>query len=187
MCRATAASSISDGSSLPAATSAASRLEADLSQAEFEQLDLNQLLKNFVEGRQLTSISERKITLDLDLPKRSIMVNVVVDRLVQVLDNLLTNAVTFSPDGGVIMLTLRRKSGRAVITLTDQGPGIPPAKTETIFDRFYTERPSGESFGRHSGLGLSISKQIIETHGGTLTADNVKSGSGAVMTITLPL
>ena len=175
--------------------SAASRLEADLSQAEFEQIDLNDLLKNFVDGRQLTEMQDRQITVTLDLPKRSIAVNVVVGRLVQVLDNLLSNAVSFSPDGGKIAIALVKKGGKAMITVADQGPGIPPAKTETIFDRFYTERPSGESFGRHSGLGLSISKQIIEAHGGTLTADNVQNSpdektgakTGAVMTITLPL
>ncbi len=175
--------------------SAASRLEADLSQAEYEEIDLVSLLKNFVEGRHLTAMHEHNITMKLDVPSRAIKAKVVVDRLVQVLDNVMSNAVTFSPDNGEVVIKLVKKSGQAVITITDQGPGIPAAKTATIFDRFYTERPSGEQFGRHSGLGLSISKQIMEAHGGMITADNVKvkkgasqpSGTGAVMTISLPL
>lgn len=175
--------------------SAASRLEADLSEAEFEAIDLGELLKNFVEGRKLTAMEERHISLVLDVPKRAVKANIAVGRIVQVLDNLLSNAVSFSPDHGEISISFVRKAGKAMITVTDQGPGIPPAKIDAIFDRFYTERPSGESFGRHSGLGLSISKKIIEAHGGMLSADNVKAGTGtetgvetgAVMTITLPL
>ena len=178
--------------------SAASRLEADLSQAEFEVIDLNNLLSNFVEGRRLTAKNTRNISMSLDVPKRPIKASVVADRLVQVLDNLVANAISFSPDGGEIALSLKKKAGQVMITIADDGPGIPAQKTETIFDRFYTERPSGEQFGQHSGLGLSISKQIIEAHGGTLTASNKKPAkrkktddapvaTGAVMTITLPL
>ena len=197
--------------------SAASRLEADLSQAEFEVIDLNMLLSNFIDGRRLTTRTTRGITMNLDVPKRVVKASVVADRLVQVLDNLIANAISFSPDGGEIDVNMKKKAGQVVITIADQGPGIPPQKIETIFNRFYTERPSGEQFGRHSGLGLSISKQIIDAHGGTLTAANRKatvkrgkaakppvntraaeppastkaagqpSATGAVMTIILPL
>lgn len=176
--------------------SSASRLEADLSKAEFEEIDLTLLLKNFVEARKLTAASTKGISLILDLPKRPIKAIIVADRLVQVLDNLLANAVSFSPNDSEIIIKLTKKRNQATITMTDHGQGIPPQKTETIFNRFYTERPSGEQFGQHSGLGLSISKQIIEAHGGTLTAanrpatkkrDKMVEPTGAVLTITLPL
>ena len=128
----------------------------------------------------------------MKLPKSPIYVHVAVDRLVQVLDNIYINAVSFSPDGGTITLALTRQKGQAKITMSDDGPGIPEAKLDAIFSRFYTERPEGESFGQHSGLGLSISRKIIETLGGSITASNRKKrrGSfktGAEMTITLPI
>jgi two-component system sensor histidine kinase ChvG len=170
--------------------SAASRLDADLSQAEFEEVDLADLIRNFAESRRLTAEKDHNVTIEVVTPKDAVKAMVVVDRLAQVLDNLMSNAITFSPDGGCITVKLARKAGQAVITVTDGGPGIPSGKTATIFNRFYTERPTDEQFGRHSGLGLSISKQIIEAHGGSISAANVKDAeakSGAVMTITLPL
>ena len=172
--------------------SAASRLDADLSQAEYATIDLNDLIKNFVASRDLANNQRLDIAVETKLPKSSVYVHVVVDRLVQVLDNIFANAVSFSPEGGVIALTLTRKSGKAIITIADDGPGIPEAKLDTIFSRFYSERPEGESFGQHSGLGLSISRRIIETLGGVITAANRKKRrgrfkTGAEITITLPL
>ena len=172
--------------------SAASRLDADLSQAEYATIDLNDLIKNFVASRDLANNQRLDIAVETKLPKSSVYVHVVVDRLVQVLDNIFANAVSFSPEGGVISLTLNRKSGKAIITIADDGPGIPEAKLDTIFSRFYSERPEGESFGQHSGLGLSISRRIIETLGGVITAANRKKRrgrfkTGAEITITLPL
>jgi two-component system sensor histidine kinase ChvG len=172
--------------------SAASRLDADLSEAEYETIDLGDLLRNFVNSRRLTLDGQSKVALQCQTPKTPVMARVVVDRLVQVLDNLFVNATSFSPDGGVIVLSLQRKGDDAVVTMADDGPGIPENKRDTIFNRFYSERPEGETFGRHSGLGLSISRQIIEALGGKITANNRKRRrgafkTGAEMVITLPI
>ncbi len=101
-------------------------------------------------------------------------------RLGQVLGNLIDNAVTFSPPDGFIDLAAWRENGWVVITVSDEGPGIPDAKLGAIFDRFYSERPKTEKFGTHSGLGLSISKQIIEAHNGGIRAENRQDGTGRV-------
>jgi len=99
-------------------------------------------------------------------------------RLVQVFQNLISNARSFSPPGGEIVLSLRRDRGDVVIHVDDQGPGIPADSLDSVFERFYSERPEGESFGRHSGLGLSISRQIIEAHGGAIHAENIHDAGG---------
>ena len=88
--------------------------------------------------------------------------------------------LSFSPPGGSVRVAASRQGGRAVVTVEDDGPGIPPAKLEAIFDRFYSERPSGEAFGTHSGLGLSISKQIVETLDGQIYAANRAGADGQV-------
>ncbi|HCH57384.1 MAG TPA: histidine kinase, partial [Rhodospirillaceae bacterium] len=77
-----------------------------------------------------------------------------------------------------IVLAVRRDGRDVVITVEDRGPGIPVESLDSIFERFYSERPEGESFGRHSGLGLSISRQIVEAHGGTIHAENVQDNDG---------
>ena len=120
--------------------------------------------------------------LVLDLPAgQRLLVSAVEDRLVQILRNLIANAVSFSPPRSRITLSARREGQRLRIAVTDQGPGIPEGKLEAIFDRFYTERPEGEKFGTHSGLGLSISRQIADAHGGRLFAENVTDSAGKVL------
>jgi two-component system sensor histidine kinase ChvG len=93
-------------------------------------------------------------------------------RLVQVFRNLIGNAVSFSPPGGTITIRAACHGAYLTVTVEDEGPGVPEGKLAAIFDRFYTERPAGEKFGTHSGLGLAISKQIVEAHGGTIWAEN---------------
>jgi two-component system sensor histidine kinase ChvG len=102
-------------------------------------------------------------------------------RLVQVLRNLIANAVSFSPPGGRIRLAAGRQGDMVRILVEDGGPGIPPGKLEAIFERFYSERPKTEKFGAHSGLGLSISKQIVEAQGGRIWAENIEDGHGEVL------
>jgi len=95
-------------------------------------------------------------------------------RLGQVVTNLIENARSFVPENtGKIRLTLSRSGKHIILTIDDNGPGIRPDSIERIFERFYTDRPSEEAFGQNSGLGLSISRQIVEAHGGTLTAENI--------------
>ena len=99
----------------------------------------------------------------------------------QVFRNLIDNARSFSPPGGVVSVKLARKGGQAVIAVEDDGPGIPPDNLETVFQRFYTSRPKGQAFGSHSGLGLSIARQIIEAHRGRIRAENRTDAEGKVI------
>jgi two-component system sensor histidine kinase ChvG len=105
-------------------------------------------------------------------------------RLAQVINNLVDNAVSFSPEGGKVLVTLKTTEDAITISVEDEGPGIRGDITR-IFQRFYTDRPDAEQFGDHSGLGLAISKQIIEAHGGTIVAANRQDRSGALFTIRL--
>jgi two-component system, OmpR family, sensor histidine kinase ChvG len=105
---------------------------------------------------------------------------------------MIENARSFVPDdGGRVVVTLARTQRWVLITVEDNGPGIRIENIDRIFERFYTDRPSGEAFGQNSGLGLSISRQIIEAHGGTITAENIPGGKpgdlrGARFTVRLP-
>lgn len=170
----------------------ASRLDAELSRAESHPVVLETLLSTLAEIHM--SIDEtrpgftRPVDIELDVPK-GLVVRGMESRLGQVFQNLIANAVSFSPPGGKVTVAAVRQSGSAVVTVSDQGPGIPPGKLEAIFDRFYSERPSGEAFGTHSGLGLSISKQIVETLGGRIHAENIGGDavSGARFVVQLPL
>ena len=113
------------------------------------------------------------------------------DRIVQVLRNLIGNAVSFSPPGGAVILKAKPQGNNVIVTVEDEGPGIPEGSENNIFNRFYQERPTEEKFGTHSGLGLSISKQIVETHGGQISAENRVSEGGEVLgarfTVQLPV
>jgi len=106
-------------------------------------------------------------------------------RLAQVFRNLIGNAVSFSPPEGKITVRAGRHDGAVRVVVEDQGPGIPKGKESEIFSRFYSERPEKEKFGTHSGLGLSISKQIIDAHRGTIDAENT-NGGGARFVVRLP-
>jgi two-component system sensor histidine kinase ChvG len=156
----------------------ASRLDAELSRAESQPVDIATMLAILVEIHQTTEPAggvrlESKIDDAKDL-----VVFGIEDRLVQVFRNLISNAISFSPAGGTILLRAWRDGSWVNIAVEDQGPGVPEDKREAIFDRFYTERPKGEKFGTHSGLGLSISKQIITAHNGRIWAENIhESGS----------
>ena len=101
-------------------------------------------------------------------------------RLVQVFQNLLTNALSFSPPGGRVAVRIYADGGQLLVTVDDDGPGIPETSLTRIFERFYSERPEGEQFGTHSGLGLSISRQIVEAHDGTIRAENRHDDHGGV-------
>jgi two-component system, OmpR family, sensor histidine kinase ChvG len=125
----------------------------------------------------------------VDVPA-SLMVWAIEDRLVQVLRNLITNAQSFSPPRGRIALSAREAGGMVEISVEDDGPGIPEGNLEQVFDRFYSERPTGERFGQHSGLGLSISRQIVEVLRGRISAENRRGIGNKVMgarfTVMLP-
>ena len=108
----------------------------------------------------------------------------------QLLRNLIDNARSFSAKGGEVRVRLERGRGQAVLTVDDDGPGIPPDNLETIFQRFYTSRPKGAAFGGNSGLGLSIARQIAAAQGGSIRAENRTGPDGVVegarFVVTLP-
>ncbi len=168
----------------------ASRVDAELSRADKAPLDVGRLLQTLAEVHESTS-KPGAPRIVVGLPKgQTLMAPAIESRLVQVLRNLIANAISFSPPDGLITLGARRDGRRMLIYVSDRGPGIPSDKLEAIFNRFYTERPAGEKFGTHSGLGLSISRQIIEAHGGRIFAENLMDGegrpTGARFTIVLP-
>ena len=119
--------------------------------------------------------------LELDAPEGNLIVQAVEDRLVQVLRNLIGNAQSFSPNGGTVTLRARDAGAMVEVMVDDEGPGMPEARLEHVFDRFYTERPQSERFGQHSGLGLSISRQIVEALKGRIAAENRRGDSGRVL------
>jgi len=160
----------------------ASRLDAELSRIELEPVDIAAMLRALVDVHEAAG-GEGAPRLVLDLPERgrALCVPGIETRLSQVFRNVIANAVSFSPPDGEIRLTARHDGRAVLVTVEDQGPGIPEEKLTAIFDRFYTERPLGEKFGTHSGLGLSISKQIVEAHRGMIWAENRKDAGGAVI------
>jgi len=158
----------------------ASRLDAELSRDESESVDVGELLRALVEMHQATA-EDGGPRFQLDVPAhQDLVVSGLEGRLGQVFRNLISNAISFSPPGGTIRLMARREKGAVMASISDDGPGMPPEKLEAVFERFYSERPQGEKFGTHSGLGLSISRQIVEAHNGTITAENLVDGTGAV-------
>ena len=159
----------------------ASRVDAEISRATIVAVPVLPLLRALVEIHEATSDPDGP-RLEIDgVDDEQLSVLVVEDRLVQVLRNLIGNAISFSPPGGRIGLAAVHHAAFAAISVTDEGPGIPQAKLEHIFDRFYSERPAGEQFGQHSGLGLSISRQIVDALNGRISAENVVNGEGDVL------
>lgn len=168
----------------------ASRLDAELSRAELEPVDVGGILGMLADMHRSTAAADSpKIELHL-AADAGLTVRGIEGRLVQVFRNLITNAISFSPKGGRIVCRAERAGPNVVVTVDDEGPGIPEGKFDAIFDRFYTERPKEEKFGTHSGLGLAISRQIVDAHRGTITAENRRDAAGKVcgarFTVVLP-
>jgi two-component system sensor histidine kinase ChvG len=158
----------------------ASRVDAELSRTSVEPVDLAPLFRTLGEIAEATR-AEDDPHLAVDLPAGPVVVEAVEGRLVQVLRNLIGNAESFSPANGTIHLRARETGAVVEITVEDEGPGIPDGNLEHVFDRFYSERPAGEKFGRHSGLGLSISRQIVEALRGRISAENRRGENGQVI------
>jgi len=164
----------------------ASRIDAELSRAKFEPTDLSRLIENVVSAREDRGLNKgRKVEIDRE--RRAARVQGVPLRLERVIDNLLDNAVSFSPPDGTIQVRIRRLDERITATVCDEGPGIPEAEREKVFARFHTARPEEEEFGTHSGLGLAIARTIAEAHDGSLTAEDRPDGKpGACLVLELP-
>ncbi len=150
----------------------ASRLDSELVKEEEEPFDLLKLLSNLSE--YLGADAKTKgVDLISDLPEDPITVHGLEARLAQVFVNLITNAISFCEDGDAIRVWARKRENRVLIVIEDTGPGIPDQSLGKIFKRFYSQRPD-EHFGNNSGLGLAISKQIVEAHGGVIWAENIR-------------
>jgi len=150
----------------------ASRLDSELVKEEEEPFNLLKMLTNISDfmGEEARSKGVEFIT---DLPSDPIVIDGLESRLAQVFVNLLSNAISFCEDGDAIRVWARKRENRVLVVVEDTGPGIPEQALTKIFNRFYSERPAGQ-FGNNSGLGLAISKQIIEAHGGVIWAENIR-------------
>jgi len=162
-----------------------------LSQAEAGELRLDRqptspqrLLEQMVQSYDPLAL-KRSISLRLDPTSNAPEVSMDAGRMAQVLGNLITNSLRYTPEHGEIVLAARRQDGAVAISVRDNGRGIPPEALPLVFDRFY-RADSSRSGADESGLGLAIAKSIVEAHGGTIAAESAP-GLGATMTITLPL
>lgn len=155
----------------------ASRLDAELSREDAEPVDIAEMVST-IGPTFAQSMRGKGPKIVIDVPEQGprarnrLMVIGHDIRLGQVITNLLDNAISFSPKRGTVTVSARRLGGEVEITVEDEGPGIPPENLAKIFDRFYTDRPGVESFGKNSGLGLNISQQIVIAHGGKIWAEN---------------
>jgi two-component system sensor histidine kinase ChvG len=151
----------------------ASRLDAELQRQDAMPVDLTKLLNTVVNvANEVRRDDSVKVRLSFEGgPPSSFVVPGHDSRLGQVIDNLIDNARSFSAEGGEVRVTAKRLRNAVEITVDDDGPGIQPDAMEKIFERFYTDRPH-QGFGQNSGLGLSISRQIVEAHGGRIRAEN---------------
>jgi two-component system sensor histidine kinase ChvG len=165
----------------------ASRVEAEMSRSTFESIDLDALVANLLEAREARGQNDgHKVALTREGHEPAMVLGVPL-RLERVIANLLDNAVSFSPPGAIIDVTVRASGGRVETMVCDHGPGIPPEEREKVFTRFHSVRPEAESFGDHSGLGLAIARTIAEAHDGTLSVCERPSGtSGACLVLDLP-
>jgi two-component system, OmpR family, sensor histidine kinase ChvG len=170
----------------------ASRLDAELAREDLGPVDLKQMMENIVNMRRLVAAGDKRVDYKLNVERNRAANAYIIagheSRIGQVISNLLDNAQSFVPaEGGAIDISLRRRAGSVLITIEDNGPGIQAENIERIFERFYTDRPGDESFGQNSGLGLSISRQIVEAHEGTIRAENRQTPqTGARFVIALP-
>ena len=156
----------------------ASRLDSELVKEEEESFNLLKMLSNIIEylGQEAKAKGVEFIS---DLPPEPIVIQGLEARLAQVFVNLITNAISFCENGDAVRVWARKRENRVLVVVEDTGPGIPDQALTKIFKRFYSERPPGQ-FGNHSGLGLAISKQIVEAHGGVIWAENIRPADADV-------
>jgi two-component system sensor histidine kinase ChvG len=164
-----------------------SRIDARLSRTAFERVDMNALVEGLVSSRTARGKSP-DVAIDFARNgKKPLLVSGEASQLSRVIENLLDNAVSFSPPGSTVRIGLTADADSALISVDDEGPGIADSAREAIFERFHSNRPEGEAFGKHSGLGLAIARAIIDGHDGDITvAPNEAGRKGARFVIRLP-
>ncbi len=150
----------------------ASRLDSELVKEEEEEFNLLKMLTHITDHLG-NEAREKGVDFISDLPTNAIIFTGLEGRLAQVFVNLITNAISFCQEGDAVRVWARKRENRVLVVVEDTGPGIPDQALQKIFKRFYSERPPGQ-FGEHSGLGLAISKQIVEAHGGVIWAENIR-------------
>ncbi len=150
----------------------ASRLDSELVKEEEEEFDLIKMLSNLSHYHR-EEAETNGVDFISDLPPDPITINGLEARLAQVFVNLITNAISFCQPGDAVRIWARKRQNRVLVVVEDTGPGIPEEALTKVFNRFYSERPERQ-FGNHSGLGLAISKQIVEAHGGVIWAENIR-------------
>lgn len=165
-----------------------SRIESRLSRTRFEPVDLTLLVAEVIDLRASRQSERHNVEKMLMINNTEPMpVRGDAAQLARVLENVLDNAASFSPPLGVISVSLQRDDEFISVIVDDEGPGIAPHLAESIFERFHSDRPDGEAFGKHSGLGLAIARTIISAHGGTIVATQRPGGAqGARFVITVP-
>jgi two-component system sensor histidine kinase ChvG len=175
----------------------ASRLDAELARSDARAVDMEVLLRDLVDVSRQIRHTKKPVEIEYVIDRKpgaktKFVTNGHDLRLGQIITNLIENARSFVPaEGGKIIVRLVRTRTRCVIYIEDNGPGIQAEDIDRIFERFYTDRPESEGFGQNSGLGLSISRQIAEAHGGSLRAENITDGEnphpiGARFILSLP-
>ncbi|HSP14676.1 MAG TPA: ATP-binding protein [Thermoanaerobaculia bacterium] len=176
-------------------------IDSEIQKEERTAVDLNSLMQRIVDGFRMRE--RDRVSFVLELTPAPLNVNAQEDRLIQVFENVLDNAVSFTPPGGQIGIATSAGDKQGVVTIRDRGPGIPEENLDKIFDRFFTYRPDEQKNVRHTGLGLSIVKAIVEGYGGSVRAANARNGapasagggpaeagapsSGALLEVRLPL
>ena len=168
--------------------SEASRLDAQLSRAKFEPVDIAAMIDGLVAQRDAREV-ERGIRLRFDRnPDDRMIILGEGARLERVFENLIDNALSFSPDSGLIAISAVREGADLVIRVEDEGPGVPEDAREDVFKRFHSVRPDSETFGQHSGLGLAIARTIVDGHQGSILVESREDRiSGARFVVRLPL
>ena len=167
----------------------ASKVDANLARDTVQILDVGEVVRNLTEFYTQT-VKDGAPVRNVSALTEPVFIRAFETPFAQVLRNLIDNALTFTGEGGAVRIGASATNTRVRITVDDDGPGIPPGNLETVFDRFYTQRPEGAAFGNHSGLGLAICRQIITAHKGRIWAENREGPDGSVegarFTVELP-
>ncbi|WP_262693758.1 sensor histidine kinase [Kordiimonas aquimaris] len=159
----------------------ASRLDAELTRGQMDEIDLGVMLATLIDAYNTTGKPGQVLINFSDDELGVYLVKGIDARLGQVWRNLIDNGISFSPTDGTLNVALEVRKSTIRFIVEDAGPGLPEGAEDKVFSRFYSERPQEEQFGSHSGLGLAISKQVIEAHGGNIWAENRKDDAGNVV------
>ena len=163
-----------------------SRIDAKIARTRFERVDVGAMISSLLNNRSERNLNGNCRIAFARPEAGSAAVSADASQLVRVFENLLDNAVSFSPEGGTIRIAATATDNIVIVTVDDDGPGISESAREAIFERFHSDRPESE-FGRHSGLGLAIARAIVEAHDGTIRAqDRGKGQQGGSFVVTFP-